>query len=241
MEISPYAQELINTNKPKIFLMHGYTENKNQIEMIKKMVKDNVMVVNSKLAEEVFKANGINARFILHGMEPEEWELSSYEKATPVNCSPMVAEGCNFGGDLGLYYGCDIYKEVTKYVKIDGISNASSFEDYKSKLRQYSIYFNPTRYSPNPRGRAEAMHCGLVPVSTCFHYEENYIEHGVSGFLSNDPKELVEYLNFLINDVEVAKEMGLRAREVARKYFNLDRYLNEWDGLIKEVVNVFLP
>ena len=230
----PHVTEFIHIKKPKIFLMHGCTEDKRQIEKIKRIVRDNVMVVNSKFAEDIFKSSGINAKFILHGMEIAEWPLTNYQKNIPVNCSPTVAQGCSHHER---YYGCDIYREVKKHIQIDGIFNSNSFGDYRRKLRQYSIYFNPTRYAPNPRGRAEAMFCGLVPVSTCFHNEAEYIENGVSGFLSNNPKELVDYIIYLQRNPETVKIMGQKARETARNYFSIDRYLETWDKLIKEVVS----
>ena len=230
----PNHSELINTETPKIFLMHGCTINKSTLNRIRRKVRKDILVVNSEFAEKQFKDANFRTKFILHGFDPKEWPQTSYKINAPVNCSPIVAKGCT-ASTVSNYYGCNIYEKVAKKIKINGIFNCSSFNDYKQKLAQYSIYFNPTRYAPNPRGRAEAMLCGLVPISTKYHNESKYIHHGFSGFLSNDPYELADYIEFLIETPDQTKLMGQRAKKDAIKYFHIDRYLNEWDKLIKEV------
>jgi glycosyltransferase involved in cell wall biosynthesis len=63
------------------------------------------------------------------------------------------------------------------------------------------------------------------------------ISHGVNGFLSNDPAELREYCRLLLNDKELAKEMGKEARKTIENRFSLSSFVSNWDSLFVEVAN----
>ena len=110
------------------------------------------------------------------------------------------------------------------------------FRRYIETLREFSIYFNPTLRSPMPRSRAEAMLCGLATVSANNHDVDLFVTNGVNGFYSNDPDELADYLIYLCANPERAMEIGGRGRLLAADIFNHDRFLEQWRGLLQELV-----
>ncbi len=45
------------------------------------------------------------------------------------------------------------------------------------------------------------------------------VEHGVSGFLSDDPSELRQYARMLLDDRDLTVRMGREAQKVVSKHF----------------------
>ena len=88
-----------------------------------------------------------------------------------------------------------------------------------------------------PRTRGEAMICGLAIVSTKNHDVELFMKNGKTGFYSDNPRELKEYLLYLSENPSLAHEMGEAGREMAMNIFNHDRFLNEWEKTLRDVLN----
>jgi glycosyltransferase involved in cell wall biosynthesis len=61
------------------------------------------------------------------------------------------------------------------------------------------------------------------------------IENGVNGFISNDEEELKEMLVELLNNAELAKEVGEQARKTILEDFSEDRFVNEWNRVFNTV------
>jgi glycosyltransferase involved in cell wall biosynthesis len=56
-----------------------------------------------------------------------------------------------------------------------------------------------------------------------------------AGVVSADVGTLGDALRHYIADREAARAAGKSARQIALKYFGLERFLREWDELIEEV------
>lgn len=80
------------------------------------------------------------------------------------------------------------------------------------------------------------MLCGLAIVTTNCHGEENYIEHGVNGFASNDMATLYEALDFLTANPKEARLIGERGRETARRLFTIDKFVMQWNEVLMDVL-----
>ena len=65
------------------------------------------------------------------------------------------------------------------------------------------------------------------------------IEHGVNGFMSNDPNELKKYCELLINDEELAISMGHAAQQTIKSKFGIDRFVKGWDDLFYTTIGDF--
>src|SRR5690606_3724519 len=63
----------------------------------------------------------------------------------------------------------------------------------------------------------EAMACGL-PVVGCCH-PTSPIEHGISGFLDDDPAALATFARRLLDEPELAARMGAAARATVERLF----------------------
>ena len=85
----------------------------------------------------------------------------------------------------------------------------------------------------------EAMACGCPVVSTENCMIPEIIEHGVSGFMSNDPEELKRYCQKLLDDPELARKMGEAARKTIEESFNLDRFVSDWNNLLYDTIGEY--
>ena len=219
---------------PKVCIFHGDTQIEEKKELLKKLTKDMFVVFNSKRAYENFKIE--NSEFILHGFSPEEWLQTTYKIDDCVLNLTSFIEHSEFIPDLSDFYGKDIYDYVKREIKIERFK-APNFSKYRLLLSQYSIYFNPTRFSPNPRARAEAMLSGLCVVTTGFVGEEEFIENGKTGFIVNDKKKMVDLLKELLHNKELVIKIGKEARKTASKLLHINNFLEKWKKIIKIVLN----
>jgi glycosyltransferase involved in cell wall biosynthesis len=113
----------------------------------------------------------------------------------------------------------------------------SHFGAYRDLIARYSAYFNPTRLSPMPRSRLEAMFCGLALVTTRHHDVEMWLEDGVTGFSADDPATLRERLRVLCEDPALCRRLGRAGREMAHERFHVRHYLARWQESITETMD----
>ncbi|UCC21559.1 MAG: glycosyltransferase [Planctomycetota bacterium] len=107
------------------------------------------------------------------------------------------------------------------------VTAAKSWADLKEILQSHRFYI----HTADPRLEAgynmatgEAMAAGLPVLSN--RHPTSPIEHGVSGFLSDDPQQLREYAKMLLHDRDLAVSMGKHAQNTVREYFSLSRFKN---------------
>ena len=72
----------------------------------------------------------------------------------------------------------------------------------------------------------EAMSCGCAVVSTETCMIPEVIENGVNGFMTNDEKQMERYLVDLLNDKNLAKEIGDNARKTIVKIAAFSNSMN---------------
>jgi len=82
----------------------------------------------------------------------------------------------------------------------------------------------------------EAMACGCAIVSTNNCMIPEIIEHGKNGLLSNDPNELRQFLEMLLNNPELARKLGDEARKTIVEKFGLERFIENWNDLLYDTV-----
>lgn len=93
----------------------------------------------------------------------------------------------------------------------------------------YRFLFSPMRYTSLPLAVIEAMTLGMPVVGLATTALPTAIEDGVSGFLSCDLDALVERMELLLADRELARRMGAAAAETARSRFSLERFAAAWE------------
>lgn len=182
------------------------------------------------------------AKVIEHGIDVDFWGKEASQREGDPYCLSVVNEfptrdwccGFNLWRTISESVPCGVVGKCTSHP--DFSKAAESKEHLRDTYQKASLYLNTSLVSPVPTSMLEAMACGLPIVSTNNCMIPEIIEHGVNGYLSNDPQELISFCNELLSDNERAAEMGAKAKETVRKCFNMERFVSDWNLHFKEVV-----
>lgn len=244
MHGTPYYPENFSCNITEDnYKQKGYTKDQigmssELIEKFKEALGDNYVVFNSYTAQKQWGfTNNQKARTIWHGLDPDEWYDLPKEPRVVTMISP---------GGLDKYYDRTFLRRVKEdlaekdithcHITVD--ANFKNWEEYRQFLGRSLVYFNPTRQSPMPRARTEAMMSGCCIVTTPSQDASDFIETGENGFIiRRNPTEVVNLIESLINDYRMAKTIGQEGKKIALKLFHKDRYVSEWNDLISKVLN----
>jgi len=234
------------TDIPKVVIMHGtpyYPEKFSKQELIDKvkaLVGENTMVTNSRKAAEQFGFGNP----IIHGMDPEEWFDLPKEPRVVTMISPA---------GLDKYYDRQFLEGIREELLERGIHHchitvdwrANNWTEYREFLGRSLIYINPTRESPMPRARTEAMFSGCCVLTTPWQDAGDFIEDGVNGFIIGDektgvprnPVSVADLVETLLADYEKCIKVGQAGKETALKVFSQERYHEDWYKLLCNVVD----
>lgn len=142
--------------------------------------------------------------------------------------------------ERGRIAGADIFSRINKDIPIDLIGMG---KDTKGEvlhpylpdfMANYRFFFNPMRYTSLGLAVCEAMMLGLPIVGLATTEQAVVIENGVDGFVHTDIRQLKDSMQLLLNDLELAKQMGQNAREKAQEKFNIQRFTADWESLFAE-------
>lgn len=225
---------------PKIVIMHGtpyWPEEATPYELkkrLEKIIGDNVMVVNSHKAKEQWG----RGHTIIHGLDPNEWFNLPKEPRVVTMISPA---------GLDKYYDRQFLQSIREeleerdimhcHISVDKVFN--NFEDYREFLGRSLIYINPTKESPMPRARTEAMMSGCCVLTTPWQDADTFIKDGINGFIiKRNPYMVADLVEELLNDYNRAVRIGENGRKTSLELFTLDRFLNDWTTLIKSILKL---
>lgn len=229
---------------PKIVIMHGtpyYPEMfPNQQDIIKRvndLVGDNYFICNSERALEQWgRKNDPKSRVIIHGLDPKEWWDLPKEPRVVTMISP---------GGLPAYYDRTFLEYIREGLEERDIQHChitvdyepKTFDQYRNFLGRSLLYINPTRESPMPRSRTEAMLSGCCVLTTPNQDADKYIKDGVNGFIiPRNPQYVVELVSKLLNDYGTAVRIGQAGKQTAITAFDINRYQNDWLQFINFVI-----
>ena len=217
---------------PKVVINHGCNlVDGCSSERMAQLVEGCFMVCGSTTAQRLW--NIPRSRVIVNGMNPADWPETNYSRHDVIVVQPFASRHERYRNNA-------LVERAERKVDISWVGRDKKFDafpKYRHYLRSSSIFFNPSFGSPNPRARTEAMLTGLAVVTTNQHGEDAYIQNGVNGFCSNDPKELVEFLVYLKANPAKAKEIGRAGRKTAQEIFHVSQFAAQWNQLLNEVVS----
>lgn len=227
---------------PMIVLEHTLptpqTINPQQLHGMRQMLGD-VNVFISEFSQKAWEINH-NAVIIHHGVDTEVFSGKSTVR------TPHVLTVANEFANRDYCLNFSGWKRVTKDLPVRLVGNnpglsesAKSIEDLRSEYNSSLIYFNSTTISPIPTTLLEAMACGCAVVSTATCMIPEVIQHGVNGLISNDENELRGFIQHLLANPEMARKLGENARKTVQQNFSLDNFINNWNNLFRQVLEVF--
>lgn len=114
-----------------------------------------------------------------------------------------------------------------------GVAPARDWDDLKRSLSRHRFFI----HTADPRledgynmATLEAMAAGLPVLGN--RHPTSPIEHGVSGFLADDPLQLRGYAEQLLADRALARRMGEAARVTVRERFSLQLFARRFGASI---------
>jgi hypothetical protein len=106
--------------------------------------------------------------------------------------------------------------------------------DMHAQLCRRRVYVHPFRWTSLGLSLVEAMFLGMPVVALATTAVPDSVPRHC-GVVSNHVDTLVDELRRLLDDHDEAARLGSAARAHAVERFSLDRFLSEWDQLLKEV------
>lgn len=103
-----------------------------------------------------------------------------------------------------------------------------------AQLARRRVYLHPIRWTSLGLSLLEAMYLGM-PVVALAATEVVEAVPSQAGVVSTRVGVLAEALRRFVADPNEAREVGSAARAVARARYPLERFLTDWDRLLKEV------
>lgn len=229
-------------NIPVISLEHTLplygVQNEEQIKNMQQMI-GNVNIFISEFSQNSWNLP-VDSHIIHHGIDTETFtnlNINREKYILSVANDFINRDYClNFSG----------WKRVTENLPVklvgdnEGLSkSANSIEELVQEYNSCSVFFNSSTLSPIPTSLLEAMSCGCAIVSTATCMIPSIIENGVNGFISNDEKQLREYIELLLQDNNLRINLGNKARQTILDKFSQQDFIDKWNKIFGETYEVF--
>ena len=144
----------------------------------------------------------------------------------------------------GRRVGADLYERARRRVPIDLGGMASDEAGGLGEVpppelpafeARYRFFFHPIRYTSLGLAACEAMMLGMPVVAPATTEMSTAIEDGVSGFVDTDAERLIDAMQALLREPELARRLGSAARERALERFHIDRFVADWSAAFSDV------
>jgi glycosyltransferase involved in cell wall biosynthesis len=107
--------------------------------------------------------------------------------------------------------------------------------DLHDHLPRRRVYVHLNRWTSLGVSLIEAMYLGMPVVALATTETPLAVPHE-AGYVTTRRDEIVPAVRHLMRDPDVAEEAGLIGRRHARRRYGLDRFLEEWDDVLRTVV-----
>ncbi|HNS20100.1 MAG TPA: glycosyltransferase [Sedimentisphaerales bacterium] len=181
------------------------------------------------VATSMFKGEswGFTDDIVHFGIDVDEYPLNEGEK-------PQGLRICNFVNSRRHILMWDLHEQAFEGIPVTlvghnpdlpGVRAADNWDHLKAILRSHRFYIHtadPRFEAGHNMATAEAMAAGLPVLGN--RHPTSPVKHGVSGFLSDNPKELQHFARILLEDRDLARLMGQQARQTVIERFSLGRF-----------------
>ena len=111
------------------------------------------------------------------------------------------------------------------------------YADVLRTLRESHIFVNPSYTEGLPTSVMEAASVGLPIIATDVGGTREIITHGESGLLfqPHDIEALTTNIALMVDDIDKARRMGIKALETVRDKFAWNKIVEKYEEVMKEV------
>lgn len=192
--------------------------------------------INVYISEFSMKAWGATGKVIHHGVDSDLFRDEGVEREDRI--LSVVNDWINRGQILGF----DIFQAATKGLPTTvkgatpGLSTPAGPEELAQIYNKHSIFLSTHRESPIPSVILEAALCGCCIVSTPHCMVSEIFTHTKDAFLGKTPTELRYYLEYLLKNPQVARQVGEQGRQTILEKFSMDKFVKNWNETFTEAI-----
>lgn len=145
----------------------------------------------------------------------------------------------------GRRLGLDVYQSMRAQVPLALVGMASqelpfgqgeiSQHELPSVMAAHRFFFHPIRYTSLGLAVIEAMLVGMPIVGLATTELVTVIRNDINGYIDTRPSALVEAMELLLKDRQLAAAWGAQARSTAMERFGIDRFVHDWLKAFQQV------
>jgi glycosyltransferase involved in cell wall biosynthesis len=130
-------------------------------------------------------------------------------------------------------------KRLCKSLSLKRVEFLGFVDDVPGLLKTATLYIQSSAWEGFGLAVAEAMACALPVVVTDADSLPEIVTHGRTGLVApkSDPEALAAAMIDLLNDPQRAAKLGAAAREEAMGRFSVDRMVDDYSKLYKELMH----
>ncbi|MCJ8208684.1 glycosyltransferase family 1 protein [Mucilaginibacter sp. RS28] len=145
----------------------------------------------------------------------------------------------------GRWLGLDVFLKVREHIPLDLIGHGNgtlgvrdaSFEQLPYLLSEYRFVFSPVRYSTSCQQLYQAMMAGAPVVGLATVGLSTVVTDSSTGFVSTNVNQLIRSMQQLIDDRDLAGNIGKAGQQVAKDRFSLQRFIYQWESLLTDKIS----
>lgn len=130
--------------------------------------------------------------------------------------------------------------ELARRIRDENLGNVQllgplSAEQLRDEYRKADIFLFPSCWEGSPKVILEAAACGL-PVVARNNYAPETVIHGRTGYLASSDREIFDYLEVLIANSDLRRELG-RAGRMHSRNFDWDLITAKWEQVFTDLAH----
>lgn len=147
----------------------------------------------------------------------------------------------------GRRLGADIFKTLSEKIPLDlvGMDAKSmgglgeiSHKELPALVARYRFFFHPIRYTSLGLALCEAMMLGVPIVGLATTELPTIITNRREGFIDSNLDRLATYMQLLLDDPNLAKQLGQNAQRQAQAQFSIERFTRSWDAVFARAMQM---
>jgi hypothetical protein len=241
-----WAREWTGRQLPTVWVEHNAPQGRIAELRHPAADRDDVLLVHVTHTNALFWDSGSTPVAVIeHGIADPGLRFTGELRRAAVVVNEPLRRGRVVGADLlaGLAQSApiDLFgMGAEDWVHDNPDAAVTAFEDLPqhllhAELAARRLYLHPFRWTSLGLSLVEAMHLGM-PVAAFATTDAPEAVPREAGIVTNRLDVLAAAIRLLVDDVELARQMGLAAREAALERYGLARFLADWDDVLARTV-----
>lgn len=114
-------------------------------------------------------------------------------------------------------------------------------KDVGSYLAEFDVFgypLAPYHYGTCEQALCESMAAGVPPVVLANRAESYIVENWVTGIIARDEKSYPRAIEMLYRNPNLRKKLSRNAKKIAKQRFSMERMVDAWESVFREVLDM---